>query len=94
MPGMRNGMAKKKAKPVKKMRGGGMSAKKMRGGGMAMKDKPLGMEKGGDPTKAKKKAKPVKKMRGGAMKKMRGGGMAVKKMRGGGAVRSSSSKPL
>ena len=24
MPGMRNGMAKKKAKPVKKMRGGGM----------------------------------------------------------------------
>jgi hypothetical protein len=92
MPGMKNGMAKKKAKPVKKMRGGAM--KKMRGGGMAMKDKPMGMEEGGDPTKAKKKAKPVKKMRGGAMKKMRAGGMAVKKMRGGGAVRSSSKKPL
>ena len=29
--GMRNGMAKKKAKPVKKMRGGGMSAKKRPG---------------------------------------------------------------
>ena len=37
MPGMRNGMAKKKAKPVKKMRGGGMSAK----------PKPPGMKEGG-----------------------------------------------
>lgn len=35
MPGMKNGMAKRKAKPVKKMRGGAM--KKMRAGGMAVK---------------------------------------------------------
>ncbi len=84
MPGMKNGMAKKKAKPVKKMRGGGMTAKKMRGGGMAMKDKPPGMKEGGEammdlPPKAK--ALP---------KKMRGGG----DVGSGSRVRSSSSKPL
>ena len=108
--GMRNGMAKKKAKPVKKQRGGAMSAKKMRGGGMAMKDKPPGMKKGGEammdlPPKAKV---PPKKMRGGGMAMkdkppgMRNGGMAKKPIKrglGGGVdsgprVRSSSSKPL
>ena len=101
--GMRNGMAKKKAKPVKKMRGVGMS----------MKDKPPGMKKGGEammdpPPKAKA---PPKKMRGGGMAMkakppgMRGGGAPKKKAKpikrgmGGGVgsgprVRSSSSKKL
>ena len=108
--GMRNGMAKKKAKPVKKQRGGAMSAKKMRGGGMAMKDKPPGMKNGGEammdlPPKAKV---PPKKMRGGGMAMkdkppgMRNGGMAKKPIKrgmggsvgSGPRVRSSSSKPL
>ena len=89
--GMRNGMAKKKAKPVKKQRGGAMSAKKMRGGGMAMKDKPPGMKNGGEammdlPPKAKVPPK-----------KMRGGGMAMKDkppgMRGGGAPKKKA-KPI
>ena len=64
--GMRNGMAKKKAKPVKKMRNGGMAAKKMRGGGMAAMPPPGGMKDGGDAMKAKKKAKPKKKVSSGS----------------------------
>tara|TARA_Y100000033_G_scaffold48095_1_gene54433 strand:+ start:266 stop:541 length:276 start_codon:yes stop_codon:yes gene_type:complete len=91
-------MAKKKAKPVKKMRGGGMSAK----------PKPPGMKKGGEammdlPPKAKV---PPKKMRGGGMAMkdkppgMRNGGAPKKKAKpikranGGAVVRSSSKKPL
>ena len=66
MPGMRNGMAKPKEKPVKKMRNGGMAAKKMRGGGMAAMPPPGGMKDGGDAMKAKKKAKPKKKVSSGS----------------------------
>ena len=101
MPGMRNGMAKKKAKPVKKMRGGGM----------AMKDTPPGMKKGGGmggvtdeglpPARAIKpkrfpeargtKAPPKAKV---SPKKMRGGGMAMKDqppgMRKGGAAKKKA----
>ena len=85
--GMRNGMAKKKAKPVKKMRGGGM----------AMKDKPPGLKGGGNP---KAKAKPVKKMRGGGgVGKAKKKAKPIKRGMGGrvgsgSRVRSSSSKPL
>jgi hypothetical protein len=48
----------KKAGPVRRMRGGGMTTKKMRGGGMAAK-KVMGM-KGGGKAGAKKKG-PVKR---------------------------------
>ena len=57
MPGMRNGMAKKKAKP-KKMRGGGMAAvwpkKCVAAVPWRMKDKPLAMEKDDKPPRQKK----------------------------------------
>ena len=56
--GMRNGVAKKKAKPVKKMRNGGMAAKKMRGGGMAAMPPPGGMKDGGDICRAPAKRCP------------------------------------
>jgi hypothetical protein len=101
MPGMRNGMAKKKAKPVKKMRGGGM----------AMKDTPPGMKKGGGmggkkgegltPVKAIQ-PKPFPEARGkkappkakAPPKKMRGGGMAMKDkppgMRNGGMAKKKA----